>query len=83
MLLGAVPSPRFLISLPINIVFWTWLCILPKTTLLVVGADAFTVGIAEGEIPWRLVGILAIILIVLVFLVRHARKTLDEKEQRP
>jgi len=63
--------------------FWTWLCMLPKTTLLVVGADAFTIGIAEGEIPWRLVGILAIILIVLVFLVRQARKTLDEKEQRP
>ena len=62
-------------------IFWTWLCMLPETILLVVGADAFTIGIAEGEIPWRLVGVFIVISILIVFLVRMAGKKLDEREK--
>ncbi|MBI4463614.1 MAG: TVP38/TMEM64 family protein, partial [Acidobacteria bacterium] len=37
-------------------VFWSWLCMLPGTILYVVGADALTQGIAQGEVPWVLMG---------------------------
>ena len=39
--------------------FWSWLCMIPGTVLYVVGADAFTRGLAEGQVPWVLVGALA------------------------
>jgi uncharacterized membrane protein YdjX (TVP38/TMEM64 family) len=32
-------------------VFWSWLCMLPATIVFVVGADAFTQGLARGEVP--------------------------------
>jgi uncharacterized membrane protein YdjX (TVP38/TMEM64 family) len=59
---------------------WSWLCMLPGTVLYVVGADAVTRGLAEGRVPWALVGALAAALVVLVLLVRHARRTLAERE---
>jgi len=61
--------------------FWTWLCMLPVTVLLVVGADAFTIGIAGGDIPRTLIGIFVVVLILLVFLIRISRKTIKEKER--
>ncbi len=60
--------------------FWSWLCMLPGTVLYVVGADAFTQGLAEGRVPWALLGALAGALAVLVLLVRYARRTLAERE---
>lgn len=60
-------------------VFWSWLCMLPATVLFVVGADAFTTGIAEGRVPWALVGTVAAAAVLLAFLVRFARKKLQEK----
>ena len=60
--------------------FWSWLCMLPGTVLYVVGADAFTRGLAEGRMPWALLGALAVALVVLVLLVRYARRTLAERE---
>ncbi len=60
-------------------IFWTWLCMLPEAILLVVGADALTMGIAEGAIPWRLVGVFTVIAILLVFLARMAGKKIDER----
>jgi hypothetical protein len=53
---------------------------LPGTVLYVVGADAFTRGLAEGRVPWALVGALAVALGILVLLVRFARRTLAERE---
>jgi len=53
---------------------------LPGTVLYVVGADAFTRGLAEGRMPWALLGALAVALVVLVLLVRYARRTLAERE---
>lgn len=40
-------------------VFWSWLCMLPGTILYVVGADTLTQGIAQGEVPWVLIGAMA------------------------
>ena len=57
--------------------FWTWLCMLPETFLLVIGIDALTIGITEGAVPWRLVGVFAAIAILLVFLVHLAGKKID------
>jgi len=65
-------------------VFWSWLCMLPGTVLYVVGADALTKGITQGSIPWPLVGVLAGVALLLVFLTRFARKKLSSKNgERP
>jgi len=61
-------------------VFWSWLCMLPGTVLYVVGADALTKGVMQGSIPWPLVGVLAGVALLLVFLTRFARKKLGEKD---
>ncbi|MBW8057498.1 MAG: TVP38/TMEM64 family protein [candidate division NC10 bacterium] len=61
---------------------WSWLCMLPGTILYVVGADAFTKGLAQGRVPWPLVGALAVAGLILTFLVRHARRTLQERETK-
>ncbi len=39
-------------------VFWSWLCMLPGTVVLVVGTDAVVQGVEEGEVPWALVGVI-------------------------
>ncbi len=63
-------------------VIWSWLCMLPATVLYVVGADAFTKGIAQGEVPWGLIVVLAGAGIILAFLVRYARGKLQDKEKK-
>lgn len=63
-------------------VFWSWLCMLPGTILYVVGADALIKGIAQGRIPWVLVGAVAVAGIVLAILVRYARRRLQSKEAK-
>lgn len=62
-------------------VFWSWLCMLPGTILFVVGVDAFTKGIAQGEIPWVLISVFIIFLLLLVLLVHYARNALKKKEK--
>ncbi|MFP3868700.1 MAG: FAD-containing oxidoreductase [Desulfobacteraceae bacterium] len=61
-------------------VFWSWLCMLPGTVLYVVGADAFTKGLVQRQMPWVLIAILAGMAVVLTFLVRSARRKLQLKE---
>lgn len=63
-------------------VFWSWLCMLPGTVLYVVGADAFTKGLQQGEIPWPLLGTVVVAGIILALLVRRARRVLNERETR-
>lgn len=62
--------------------FWSWLCMLPGTLLYVVGADAVTKGIAQGKVPWPLVGGAAIAAIILTLLVRMARRKLNAEEAK-
>lgn len=63
-------------------VLWSWLCMLPGTVLYVVGADAFTKGLQQGEIPWTLVGAVGVAAVILTLLVRRARRVLNEREAR-
>jgi uncharacterized membrane protein YdjX (TVP38/TMEM64 family) len=54
--------------------FWSWLAMLPGIVVLVVGTDAILRGIAEGRVPWGLVGIVIAMLVLLVvttFLLRR------------
>jgi uncharacterized membrane protein YdjX (TVP38/TMEM64 family) len=48
--------------------FWSWLCMLPATVVFVVGADAASGALAGGGIPWRLAGVAAAALLLLVLL---------------
>ncbi len=61
-------------------VLWSWLCMLPGTILYVVGADAVTKGLAEGRVPWSLVGVVAAVAVGLTLVVRRARRSLQKTE---
>lgn len=63
-------------------VIWSWLCMLPATILFVVGADAFTKGLTQGQVPWALVAAFAGAALILTLLARHARRILKEKERK-
>jgi uncharacterized membrane protein YdjX (TVP38/TMEM64 family) len=63
-------------------VFWSWLCMLPMTVVFVVGTDAVVKAISSGEIPWILIGSVAVALVLVFFLVRFARtKLMDNQEE--
>lgn len=62
-------------------VFWSWLCMLPGTVLYVVGADAVTKGLAEGRVPWGLIAAVSVAGVILVLLVRRARRMLANREK--
>jgi uncharacterized membrane protein YdjX (TVP38/TMEM64 family) len=53
---------------------------LPATALYVVGGDALTQGLAEGRIPWPLVGAFVGLIGVVAVAVRLARRTLAQRE---
>jgi uncharacterized membrane protein YdjX (TVP38/TMEM64 family) len=61
-------------------VSWSWLCMLPGTILYVVGTDAVIQAIMRKEVPWTLIGIVVAVGILLVVLVRLARRRLHEDE---
>jgi uncharacterized membrane protein YdjX (TVP38/TMEM64 family) len=48
--------------------FWSWLCMLPATILVVVGTDAASGAVASGRVPWHLAGVAAGALVVLLAL---------------
>jgi uncharacterized membrane protein YdjX (TVP38/TMEM64 family) len=60
-------------------VVWSWLCMLPGTILYVVGTDAVVSGLASGKISWLLIGICLLVGIILILLVRQAKKKIDKK----
>lgn len=60
--------------------FWSWLCMLPGTVLYVGGAAAVIKGVAQGQVPWVLIGVVAGVGILLTILVRYAGRRLQEKE---
>jgi uncharacterized membrane protein YdjX (TVP38/TMEM64 family) len=63
-------------------VVWSWLCMLPGTILYVVGTDAVIQAIVGKKVPWTLVGIVIGVAILLVVLVRFARRRLHEGKKR-
>ncbi len=61
--------------------FWSWLCMLPGTILYVVGADVLAQALVRRQVPWPLIGVFAVALLLLIILVRYARRTLRRKEK--
>ncbi|DAC73066.1 MAG TPA: hypothetical protein DSN98_01870 [Thermoplasmata archaeon] len=61
--------------------FWSWLCMLPGTIIVVVGTDALTQGLTQGRVPWVLVGVLIITVLTLGLIVWYARRQLQEKRK--
>jgi uncharacterized membrane protein YdjX (TVP38/TMEM64 family) len=61
-------------------VLWSFLCMLPGTAFYVVGADAVTKGLAEGRVPWGLMGALAGVVLLLLVVIRRARRVLAARE---
>ena len=61
-------------------ILWSWICMLPGTILYVVGADAVTTAVAEGRVPWMLVGVLAVVVVFLAVIVRLAKGKLGDTE---
>ena len=63
-------------------VFWSWLCMLPGTIIVVVGTDVLTQGLTQGRIPWELLGVLCITVFILVLIIWYARKQLQQKRKK-
>lgn len=61
-------------------VLWSWLGMIPGTILYVVGGDTVVRSLADGQVPWPLVGVLGVTGAGLAWLVRRARRTLAERE---
>jgi len=62
-------------------VFWSWLCMLPGTILVVVGTDVLTQGLTQGRISWELLGVLLITGIALGLIVWYSRRKFKEKRK--
>lgn len=63
-------------------VFWSWLCMLPGTIIVVVGTDALTQGLTHGNISWELIGVLVVTAFVLGVLVWYARRQFKGKKKK-
>jgi uncharacterized membrane protein YdjX (TVP38/TMEM64 family) len=62
-------------------VFWSWLCMLPGTIIVVVGTDALTQGLTQGRVPWELLGVLFVTIFALALIVWYSRRRLIEKRK--
>jgi uncharacterized membrane protein YdjX (TVP38/TMEM64 family) len=62
-------------------VFWSWLCMLPGTIIVVVGTDALTQGLTQGRVPWELLGVLFVTIFALALIVWYSRRRLNEKRK--
>ena len=62
-------------------VFWSWLCMLPGTIIVVVGTDLLTQEITQGRAPLELVGILVITALILGSIIWYERGQLQEKRK--
>jgi uncharacterized membrane protein YdjX (TVP38/TMEM64 family) len=61
-------------------VFWSWLCMLPGTIIVVVGTDAITQGLNQGRIPWELIGVCIITGCVLGLITWYGRRQYRQKK---
>ena len=63
-------------------VFWSWLCMLPGTILFVVGGDAFSKFMSDGEVSFELIAVIVVFAVILALIIRYARKSLKEKDEK-
>jgi uncharacterized membrane protein YdjX (TVP38/TMEM64 family) len=62
-------------------VFWSWLCMLPGTIIVVVGTDLLTQEVTQGRASLELVGVLVITTLVLGLIIWYERGQLQEKRK--
>ncbi|VVB60204.1 SNARE associated Golgi protein [uncultured archaeon] len=62
-------------------VFWSWLCMLPGTIIVVVGTDAMTQELTQGRFPLELLGVLFVTCFALGLIVWYSRRKLNEKRK--
>ena len=62
-------------------VFWSWLCMLPGTIIVVVGTDALTQGLTQRRIPWELLAVILLTCLTLGMLMWYSRQKLNEKRK--
>jgi uncharacterized membrane protein YdjX (TVP38/TMEM64 family) len=62
-------------------VFWSWLCMLPGTIIVVVGTDLLTQEVTQGRASLELVGVLVITTFVLGLIIWYERGQLQEKRK--
>lgn len=62
-------------------VFWSWLCMLPGTIIVVVGADALTQGFTKGRIPWELLAVVLITSVALALITWYSRRRFREHQK--
>jgi len=62
-------------------VFWSWLCMLPGTIIVVVGTDVITKGLAQGRIAWELIAILAVAVIILIGVTWYTKRQLKQAKR--
>jgi len=60
--------------------FWSWLCMLPGTVLYVTGSDALFRMFSKEEVSWGLIATILVAAAVVTFLIRYARRRLNENE---
>jgi len=60
-------------------VFWSWLCMIPGTIIVVVGTDVLMQEITQGRAPWDLVGVLVVTALVLGSIIWYERRQLKKK----
>jgi uncharacterized membrane protein YdjX (TVP38/TMEM64 family) len=54
-------------------VFWSWVGMFPSTTFVVITARAAAEG-AQGRFPWHYLGLAAGLLVIMIFIIRFARR---------
>lgn len=62
-------------------IFFSWLCMLPGTAVIVLGATVFSEGVSQGRVSWAIVAGLAGAVLILSLLVRAATKRLQAENQ--
>lgn len=62
-------------------VFWSWICMLPGTIIVVVGTDVFTQGITQGRVPLELLSIFIISIAALGIIIWYSRRRYNEKKK--
>jgi len=60
--------------------FWSWLCMLPGTIMVVVGSDVIVTALYEGRIMWELVAVVLISTAILIGLMLITKKQLENSQ---
>jgi len=60
--------------------FWSWLCMLPGTIMVVIGSDVIVTALYEGRIMWEFVAVVLISTVILLGLIGITKKQLQTSQ---